>query len=122
MAKLDKASNRIAAFFGGTATVKHKGKDKVELSVELNNGSKIAIISNTDNLEDTITLLGVTPEDSAFDIKFADAMEFIHNESELKDIEEEFAGLDLPNMDVSNIERHSEVAENNTTNSKCFKR
>lgn len=114
--KLEKASNRIAGHFGGATTVKQKGKDKIELSVELDNGSKIAIISNTDNLEDTIMLLGVTPEDSAFDREFSDAEEYIPNESEIKDIEEEFVGLDIPDMDVSSIERHNETSENNTTN------
>ena len=115
-AKLDKASNRIAALFGGTATVKHKGRDKVELSVELDNGSKISITSNTDNLEDTITILGVTPEVPSFDKQFADATEFTPSESEINDTEEEFSELDIPDMDVSGIERHSEVAENNSTN------
>lgn len=118
--KLDKASHRIAAFFDGITTVKHKGKDKVELSVELGNGSKIAIISNTDNLEDTITLLGVAPEDSAFDRELADATEFVPNESEVKYIEEEFARLDIPDMDVANIERFNEVAENKTEASTVF--
>lgn len=114
--KLEKASNRIAGHFGGATTVKQKGKDKIELSVELDNGSKIAIISNTDNLEDTIILLGVTPEDSAFDREFADAEEYIPNENEIKDIEEEFARLDILDMDVSSIERYNEIPENNTTN------
>lgn len=114
--KLDKTADRITAHFGGTVTVKRKGKDKVALSVELDNGSTISITSNTDNIEDTITLLGVAPEVSAFDRKFADATEFIPNESEIKDIEEEFAKLNLPYVDVSDIERHNEVAENTTTN------
>ena len=114
--KLDKTADRIAAHFGSTATVKRKGKDKVELSVELGNGSTISITSNTDNLEDTITLLGVTPEDPAFDREFADATEFIPNESEIKDNEEEFSELDIPDIDVSGIERFNEETENNITN------
>lgn len=102
--KVDSASKGLTARYGEKADIKRSGK-----------GYVITLRVAEDELDDTLTLMGAA-EASAFDRKFADAKEFVPHEREIKNTAKGFAELDIPDMDISGIERYNEVVENNITN------
>lgn len=105
---LNKVTERLSAHFGGTVTVKHKGKDKVELTAELSNGSSIVVVSKIDEIEDTVSLIGVASEVAAVIEDLEDFQENIFCDSDTIEPEDKSSDTVIASLDVQNIEEQVE--------------